>query len=305
MKPFLRVFPMVLLPVAVLAGCATIPSEVSQAKEVAPEPLKLSIGYDAAFLRVDLKRATHLEQRFVMEPDSSGVMKLRPEPVYVKNPYSLLLASFGNGLIVDRNGNLGIDLLRLYHLNGAKGFHVVERFVGPLEGGRSVVKSGARLTRKGIGLTVEHLSAITDGNIIHLSGEAFFPHMRIVRGKSTLSLQPAGRPTSRTTTIRQPTPHEVVFPEIGGKMIFRQLGTNQIRSSEGLDITRAGNHLEIVLHAPGGVAASFVYSKTQNGCVVTSSDGYPTIRITRLGDKIYVTSDHFLAATATIDSETR
>lgn len=305
MKSILRMFIAVLLPAAALAGCATIPSEVFQTKKVPPEPLRLAIDYDAGFLRVDLKRATRLEPHFVKERNSKGVMELVPEPIKVNKAYSFLVASFGNGLVLDQNGNLGIDLLRLYHLNHSAGFRVVERFSGPFSSGRSVTKSGTRLTRTGMGLTVEHLDATSDGNIIHLRGEPFFPHMRIVRGEDSLSLQPSGRRTSSTITISQPAPDKVVFPEIGGTMTIRQTTARHIQSSNGLDITRVGTHLSIVMHAPGGIVADFVYTKTQNGCLVTSSDGYPTLRIARFGDKVYVTSDRFLAATATISHEGR
>lgn len=303
MSSTVRILLSAILPAAVLAGCATVPGKVSESTKVAPEPLKLSIGYDAALLRVDLKRATHLVLHFKKERDRKGTRRVRPEPIEVKNAYGLLIVDFGNGLILDQNGNLGIDLLRLYDLNRAASFHVVEQFNGLFRSGRSVSKSGGRLTRKGVGLTVERLSARTEGNIVHLSGEHFFPHMRIVRGNQSLSLEPAGRRTAGTITIRQPKPDMVLFPETGGTMTVRRFGANRIQSSGGLDIVRKVNDLSIVIHAPGGVVASFDYSKTRNGCVVTSSDGYPAIRIARIGKVIYVTSDRYLAATLTILEE--
>lgn len=300
MKLLLRILPPATLLAALLVGCATIPSAVFQTKRIAPAALKLSIGYDVALVRVDLRRATHLVPHFVTERDGTGVMKLRPEPIEAKNAYSYLVASFGNGLVLDEKGNLGIDLLRLYRLRGARGVRLVERFAGPFVSGRSVSLSGTLVSRRGIGLTVEQLDARADGNVVHLRGEVFFPHMRIVRGTDALSLEPAGRRTSVTVTIEQPAPGEVLFPGIGGTMTIRRVNAFHIRSSDGLDITRTGEHLSIVLHAPGGIAASFLFTRTRDGCLITSGDGYPTIRIARVGDTIYVTSGRFLAATVAI-----
>lgn len=302
MKTLVRVFTTALLPAVVLAGCATIPAGVFRSNMVSPQPLKLAIGYDVGLLRVDLKRGTHLERRIVMERDTMGVTKSVPELVKVENPYSLLVARFGNGLLVDRNDNLGIDLLRLYDLNRATSFNVVERFNGLLPSGRSVVRTGNSTARRGVGLTVEHLTAVAEGDIIHLRGQAFHPRMRIVKGPDSLSLEPAGRRNAHTTTVRQPSPERVELPVVGGTTTLHQTDPNHIYSSNGLDLTRSGNQIDIVVHAPGGIAASFVYRRTQGGCIVTSSNGYPTMRITRLGDKIYIMKDRFLVATVTIES---
>lgn len=303
MKSLLRALAIVSILATLLVGCATIPAGVAGSTVIVPSPLKLSIGYDLAFVRVDLKRATHLALRFIRQPGANGKTKVIPEPIKVENPYNYLVATFGNGLVVDYNGNLGIDLLRLYHLNRATGYDVVERFNGLFPEGGQVVKSGSRLTRKGIGITIGHLSAVADGDIVQLHGEVFHPRMRIVRKPDSISLEPAGRHNLNTTTIEQPSPTLVMFLETGGNTTFRQLDANHIQSSDGLELARVGNHISIVLRSPGGIVASLVFYRTKSGCLITSSDGYPLTRVSRLGDTIYVTSGRFLAAAVTINSE--
>ncbi len=300
MKALIRSLMAVLLPVSLLAGCATLPAYLHQAGTRTPSPLDLSIGYDLAFLRVDLKRATHSELRFIREPDSNGTMKLRPEVLPVDNPYRPLIVSFGNGIIMDLNGNLSLDLLRLYDLNAASSFDITEHFGDLLPAGVSLVRRGRLFERRGTGLMVEHLTAVSDGKIVHVDGGPGERNARIVRGPSSLSYEPSGRRDWRTATVVQPSSGSVLFQASSRKTSFTMIDPKQIRSNRGLELTRKGDRIDIVLRSPGGISASFVFVKTRIGCTITGGNGFGRLQVMREGNEIYVTKNGSLAATVTV-----
>lgn len=82
-------------------------------------------GYDVSFVREDLVRATH---SVTQTSYSNGMMitSTRQAP----NDYSEIVIDFGNGIILDYNNNLCIDLLRFYDLARLSNYHIVRKPIG-------------------------------------------------------------------------------------------------------------------------------------------------------------------------------
>ncbi|HUX22893.1 MAG TPA: hypothetical protein VMW69_16775 [Spirochaetia bacterium] len=287
---------------AILAGCATLPAGIEVGASATPEPLRLSVGYDAAQLRVDLRRETHPVRRFIEEPDSGGVLRIVPEVFDVKNPYSYLVTELGNGLIVDSNGNLALDLLRLYRLSSAHNYSIMQRFNTLLTGSISLRKQGNILERFGGGSIIEHTRAITDGSVVAIPGGLFAWHARIVIGKGSISYEPSGRRDGNTVTLTQRSGNLVTSATAGETTTYRMPDAMHLLSTSGLEIVRSGNQLDITLHRAGGIAARFVFTRTQAGGVIVGSGGYGTVKIARAGNEIYVSQNGSLLSTVTIKS---
>ncbi len=300
MKSLLRSVMVGLVPAAILAGCASLPVGVNQTKATAPAPLGLSIGYDLGFLRVDLKRATHDELRFIREPDGSGVMTLQPRYVPVDNPYHHLVVDFGNGLIMDSNGNLTLDLLRLYHLGAARSFDITERFNNLLPAGAHLIKKGNSFERRGTGILVERLKAYTEGRVVQIDDGPALRHSRIVQSPGAISYEPSGRRDWRTVSVLQPSNNSAVFRSSGRETKFTLVDPKLLRSNRGLEISRNGGRIDMVIRSPGGIVGSFVFEKTHTGCTITGSGGYGTLQVMREGNKIYVTKNGSLTETVTV-----
>lgn len=110
----------------VAASCASsirssrdILEDPSQYEEL--EALSLDLGHDIFMFRVDLKRATRTVSEMGLDMKEHEVEK--------ELPYSPILLDLGEGLILDLNGNLCIDLLRLYGLNRLEQFTIESKGV--------------------------------------------------------------------------------------------------------------------------------------------------------------------------------
>jgi hypothetical protein len=84
-----------------------------------PKPLTLLPAHEIYLIREDLVRATHTETR-----TSYVNGKMTVQTVQVPNEYSELVIDFGNGIIMDCNNNLCVDLLRYHDLQLVDRFHV-------------------------------------------------------------------------------------------------------------------------------------------------------------------------------------
>ncbi len=304
-----------------LAACATtLGTEAASPVEV--RPLVLKIGYDPAFLRVDVRRATHIEMQMAPGPASqsassgskpgsgglaaagSGSSSNQLEEIHVPNPYHYLTVYLGNGLILDYQGNLSVDLLKLYHLNTAQDYTIVKRFNSFLPAGSEITKQGNEFTRKGVGLSGGKLSWSRSGKVVSLVGDIFHRHMKILFAKGSVTYEPSGRPGINAITLRRPSPNEVILPEWGGNRVIRLESPNHLVGNRGLEIVRHPNRLEILFHGPFGIDASYTFRRTADGCTFSGFPSGTTITVARSGNVIRIFRNGHLDSTVTIDSLT-
>ena len=84
---------------------------------------------EESFLRVDIVRATHPDTTVtVTYPNGTHA-----PPKVKANDYSEVVADFGNGIILDSNNNLSVDLLRLYGMDTLTGYRIIRHPASILE----------------------------------------------------------------------------------------------------------------------------------------------------------------------------
>ena len=111
--------------VALFFQCTSMDKTILQNEAIRKPlpPLSLDASYDPYMMRVDLVRAYHNETKTVTT-SSNGQTYTTTQVVSVPNSYHSLVADFGNGIVLDFNQNLCLDLVRLYNLSAAKGFRI-------------------------------------------------------------------------------------------------------------------------------------------------------------------------------------
>lgn len=125
MMPRSLVFSLLLI---VLSGCATLGlSDIPQQSDLlelkAPE---ISIGFDIYLLRIDLNRQ-HTTQMST-SPESDG--RMSPQTTTAPVPYHYLGVNLGNGVFLDANMNLSLNLLELLDIDKDDSFKIVEKGKG-------------------------------------------------------------------------------------------------------------------------------------------------------------------------------
>jgi hypothetical protein len=95
---------------AVLAGCSTLEKQIPPDSELlSPEKLDISPSFAPYFLRIDLVRQTH--QVVTYERNDKG--KTVPVTKNVPNDYSPVGVYIGNGVFLDSNMNLFLDVSKI------------------------------------------------------------------------------------------------------------------------------------------------------------------------------------------------
>ena len=301
-----RILPFLLTAAAglILTGCATLPSSPAGIEARAAEPLSLSIGSDPLFMRVDIHRATHMEFRVRSETDPNGATQSTLEEVEVPNPYHYLVARFGNGLEMDFNGNLSIDLLSLYHIARAQSYRLTERLNTLLPASVTIVKAGSKTVLAGHGFTPRRLTIESSPGELRLIGDLFHRRMRIFERGDALTFQPSALIKATAQTVTQPTPASATFQELGTAWRFELIDPNHLQSTNGLELARHGNEVDIILHSPGGVSGAYVLERTRTGCIVTSASSSRVLDVSRSGQVITFKENGHVTETLTIDSLT-
>jgi hypothetical protein len=288
--------------VVILSGCATPPPAGAVSRPA--DPLSLSIGSDPLFMRVDIHRATHAEYRVRSETDANGVTQSTLEEVEVPNPYHYLVARFGNGVEMDFNGNLSIDLLSLYHIDRAQSYRLTERLNTLLPASTTIEKTGPKTVVTGHGLTPRRLTLESSPGELRLIGDLFHRRMRIFERGDALTFQPSALIKATAQTITQPGPSSATFQELGTDWRFELISPDHLQSTNGLELERHGNKVDIILHSPGGVSGAFVLERTLTGCIITSASSSRVLDISRAGHVVTVKENGHITETLTIDSLT-
>ena len=109
MKKIILIF----LSMIIIIGCGTLDTSLTENNEIrlTLDPLALSMDTDIYQLRVDLLRNT-------MTADANGKTSENAETI--KSPYHSIGLRLGNGIFLDYNMNLTVDLIEYYNLDKEK-----------------------------------------------------------------------------------------------------------------------------------------------------------------------------------------
>ncbi|MBI4977624.1 MAG: hypothetical protein HZC28_09085 [Spirochaetes bacterium] len=277
----------------VFISCGTLDkaklNDVSIRKKV--DPLSLDIGYDVYLLRIDLNRATHAESRTTCNQNGCTT-----STVQVPNSYHYITVDFGNGIIMDYNGNLCLDLARYYRFSNSKDFSILEKNEGLFGTEIAYDKAAANFkmeTRAFLGAKSEFdLSSnpikSKEGSYIALSNNS------VGFGPGFLGL---GK-----VTINKPDQKTVVMPQFWQESKFMQISDSLITLNDQMKISNAVDHIEFTYSGIFGIKTSYSFIKTATGFYFYNMDNYSGIEMERNGNKIIVSVNGSKVRTYTINT---
>jgi len=115
----------VIVVLFVLVGCASTPSVMpDSSRQSEPSPVQVKADKEVFGLRVDIYR----NERGGMGTVNISGGASPTAPIIDPWNYALTGVDAGNGLFLDTNGNLAVDLARLYQINPP--FHIEETVAG-------------------------------------------------------------------------------------------------------------------------------------------------------------------------------
>jgi hypothetical protein len=92
------------------------------------DPPQLTSGFDVYFLRVDIQRSYYqVKNQFPIADASGNIISYYDEWDPVPYDYNNTIIDFGNGIILDYNTNLCLDLARFYGFVSNKNFNIEGR----------------------------------------------------------------------------------------------------------------------------------------------------------------------------------
>jgi hypothetical protein len=169
---------------AVLTGCFSASFEGYLHPNVQPlDPLALTPAVESSFLRVDIVRGTHPDTTVtITNPDGS-----KAPPKMKDNDYSEVVVDFGNGIILDSNNNLSIDLLRLYGMENLASYHIIKRPADLFDSAITYDLRGGVFTSK-VGWIGARRKAVLDGTQLRVESGLMHPKKTISIGARSVQL---------------------------------------------------------------------------------------------------------------------
>ncbi|MCB1315064.1 MAG: hypothetical protein KDK27_03875 [Leptospiraceae bacterium] len=139
-----RIATIFVLTVTALAGCRSLePTDIPDAGSLLPfDPLRVELAWDVFGMRVDMRRQTRTYTTTRMDSSGQMITEQRTEPV----PYHYLGVDLGNGLFLDANLNLGMDIIKLFELENKASFTIVKTDDSFFGGSTTFRKNGNRVT---------------------------------------------------------------------------------------------------------------------------------------------------------------
>jgi hypothetical protein len=196
------VFMVFVLVSALLYGsCATLqPGDIppeSAWEEL--EPLRLEMDVDVFQIRLDLLRENK---------DSSNSSITVSDGSYKRSdrlvPYHYLGSYLGNGLFLDINGNIGVDIIRLLGFDGEYSFKLHRIQEGVLDAPQEASREGRTIILNEGGWTDSDIVIQMEGDSLSLKTSALFPPDKITLDSELLEFLPSGLFSEfRKAAIRQ------------------------------------------------------------------------------------------------------
>jgi len=259
-------YPFLAAILLMIAGsCATYDRSLFEdpSIRIPPDPLKLSIACEPFFIRVDVNRNYAREESPVM----SQKELFSPHEYYEARPYSELCVDFGNGLMMDYNGNLFIELGRFFGVDESADFSLTmnnasgskPRILLRMRGGEFDWKRihGGKILR-----TVRSVS-----NVVIIKNSEWFPRSkRITVSPGEIALP--DQPTVREFAADSDTVMMNSFPRK-----LKRTGPDEIEAAGIYKISRTLNSVGIVFTDQAGIVKRYTFFKIADGCVFDTPYG--------------------------------
>jgi hypothetical protein len=245
----------------VLVGCASAPppSQPDPSQQVDPDLMQVKADKEIYGLRVDIYRN---ERGAIGTINISGGAS-PTAPIFDPWSYGLTGIDTGNGLFLDTNGNLAVDLARLYGIKAP--FHIEETVAGLVPYKVTYLFKGSKFQRKGGGDDLPDLVATYSGDEINVSTKD--SEGTIYSDSNSVVFTPSGFHLTGKIALKQVSPNRVELEGLlgNGSYIARDVDDADLTSKFSLEFN--GKVLTIKLGgAMLGNGASYRYMRTIDGC---------------------------------------
>ncbi len=262
--------------------------------------LKLAVDWDPYLLRVDLIR----------NYESGGTSP-------VPNAYSYLVVDLGNGVVLDANGNLCLDLVRFYGWNNARGFRIVKKplFGNPADIG-SWEKEGQSF-KMGLSEARFNTGTWTDDRLYVVPHNQFGVYSTTVRKNGGI-ISASSSANNSGVQLTQSSNSEVHWSSVMEDtslaksdpqtiVIDHEIHAGTQRVVGSVRLTMADNRLQVDDHGIVLLVSNprtYTFLKTATGAQFFSHRGseLPGIEIRRTGNLIQVFAGQALKAEYTVES---
>jgi hypothetical protein len=244
-----------------LVGCASAPPALPDpTRQIDPDPFQVKADKEVFGLRVDLYRN---ERRGAGTTDLSGGNSTSSVPIIDAWDYALTGIDAGSGLFLDTNGNLAVDLVRLYDIKPP--FHIEETVAGLVPYKISYLFHGSTFQRTG---------GATDlpDQTVALSGDGFAVSTQqskssIYPDSNTLVYALGGFHLTSKVVLKQVSPERVELQGILGNASYIVRNEYEVDLTNKFKLEDSGKVLTITLGgAMLGNGAAYRYVKTLEGC---------------------------------------
>ena len=256
------------LAVLVLIGCTTLdPERLTDISIRQPiGPLALKPTYEIYLIREDLVRATHSESR-----SSYTNGKLSTYSVQVPNAYHELAIDLGNGIFMDYNNNLFVDLLCYYRLDVSMRMHILRTPKGfSFENTATYdYEDGVYRTENGIIWT-----EIKQGNQIDLEWGPFKTKKRIeiTENGIVFASRVLGADVVKSATLVSATELEV--KGFWKDLSFTLVSPDQIQMGRYFEMNRYPDHISIIYKGIFGMTTERTFVKTEAGFLFFTPENF-------------------------------
>jgi hypothetical protein len=282
-----------LLPAFVWLGCASLqPGDIPpESAWEEPEPLRLEMDADVFLIRLDLLRENK---------DSANSTIIVTDGSYKREerlvPYHYLGSYVGNGLFLDINGNVVVDIIRLFGFDGEYAFKLRKIKDGALDVPQDVSRAGRTITINEGGWADSDIVVQIEEGGFSLAVSALFPPDKIAAVEDGLDYLPSGFFSEfRKASIRQDG--DITRGSTGYRV--ERKDENRLDLNGSHEIVRENN--TIILKSRGSVILTMV--KSANRYVFFHSESYGSW-IEKLPDRIRI-SDRGSVTEYAYEVETR
>jgi len=283
---------LVLLCLCLLDSCAM--SSLDRAyvsnpvNRVALEPFRFELSHDPYLLRTDLVRASHAEDRTT--PVSNGTSaNYITQSIQVDNAYFPVAIDFGNGLMVDANLNVFVDLSRFYSLRDLPAYKAKLPARGLFGADTLYTKTGSNFVENSnvIGGSKREVEVLKDTVSINSTGFLNgHPKYRIY--DTGIEYDPGALFESKLT-YSQPSIDTINIPTASDRMVFRLVDLNHARLEQPgilLDIVQKGNTVAISRKLGQKPLQNYTFFRTSQGFVFYNNASYEGVEVRKIDKNI-------------------
>jgi hypothetical protein len=291
---------MIITILILLWGCASFDKTFidNPVNRQALEPLDLDMGYEPYHLRLDLIRNTE------NPPLAASDDKPKNNNTSFTNvSYHYLVLKFGNGIMLDYNRNLFVDLPSFYQLDQKKNYKILQQPTGFGNIDMLFSKKGTTFTRKDSHLLGNKTEVVFQENKVTINEGFLRTKFEILTTADSVFITSGGFfGFLGDAKIIKLSEDKYELPGLAKDTIFEQVNPSTIRMDKILEVTQAENLITFKYAGFFGRDNVYHFIKTANGFVFYD-EKYRGIEVSRVGNTINYSENKVVTSTFIIQEE--